>query len=93
MAYTTADLKALRKEAEILEKSHGGYAGKSLIEKIRDDLDTVVDELQYGITELESGLEYKQGLADGIAHALGVLTSSSMESEFDESSGRVSNLD
>lgn len=50
---------------------HSGYAGKSLIEKIRDDLDQLYDEDD----------EYSKGLKDGIIHALSILRSTSPEEE------------
>ena len=94
MAITAKDLSALRKEAKILEQSHGGYTGKSLIEKVRGDLDVTVEELQNDVEkvfngDVDSGIEYKQGLADGIAHALGIFRSSSMDCEISESIDRI----
>lgn len=64
-----------------LRNSHGGYAGKSLIEKIRDDLAETIGERE-AMNKLDVGengdvaqaeAEYLDGLIDGMCHALGIL--------------------
>lgn len=64
-----------------LRNSHGGYAGKSLIEKIRDDLAETIGERE-NMNNLEVGengdvaqaeAEYLDGLIDGMCHALSIL--------------------
>lgn len=64
----------------------GGYAGKSLIEIIRDDLDKAYKDYKEYKDYVES--DYDEGLVDGIAHALGILRSSSREHELDEAQKR-----
>ena len=69
--------------------SHGGYAGKSLIEKIRDDLRETIGERE-GMNNLDVGesgccasseAQYLDGLIDGICHALGILRGNDGETE------------
>lgn len=63
------------------QMGHGGFAGKSLIEKIRDDLDESFDQLQNLSGEELVEHDYHDGLTDGIAHALGILRQTSGEEE------------
>ena len=80
-----------------LEDSHGGYHGKSLQEQIRDDLDTAYsdfqkcDESDYENRDAISQFDFQKGLAEGIAHALGVLRSTSADVEWDAAAERYAN--
>jgi len=60
--------------------SHGGYAGKSLIEKIRDDIRETIGEYESLVTGDEN-VEYLDGLLDGMCHALAVLRGNDGETE------------
>lgn len=73
-----------------LKSSHGGYAGKSLIEKIRDDLRESIGEYE-SLLSNDGEVEYLDGLIDGISHALGVLRGNDgqAEREWAESEWRV----
>lgn len=72
-----------------LRNSHGGYAGKSLIEKIRDDLRETIDEYEkYRDPKKPIDQEwdevqenYLTGLIDGMCHALGILRGNDGETE------------
>ena len=71
-----------------LRNSHGGYAGKSLIEMIRDDLAETIGDYEEKKAQLtgEAGdgweeAEYLDGLIDGICHALGILRQNDGETE------------
>jgi hypothetical protein len=59
-------------------RTHGGYAGKSLIEMIRDDLrTTIADFEEEKLSKIANDdpyeNDYLDGLIDGICHALGIL--------------------
>lgn len=75
------------RQQKLLSESHGGYAGKSLIEKIRDDLREIIGDFQgWGITnkgeaELLMSKEYLDGLIDGVSHALGILRQNEGQTE------------
>lgn len=90
------ELALFKKMNKIAEESHGGYAGKSLVEKLKDDLDEALknwmtygrpDEETYDSTELAR----LDGICDGIAHALGVLCSSSADVEYNDALNRYQN--
>lgn len=72
-----------------LADTHGGFHGKSLQQQIIQDLDQAVTDLA-GMT-LGDGIAYQEGLVDGIAHALGVLRNTSMETEIEASKERLEN--
>ncbi|AKU45392.1 hypothetical protein MADRUGA_103 [Mycobacterium phage Madruga] len=61
----------------VLNNSHGGYAGKSLIQKIRDDLRETIGEREEkrirNSDQSDTESEYLDGLIDGMCHALGIL--------------------
>ena len=90
MSEQAMELSLLRKMNKITEESHGGYAGKSLVEKIRDDLDLAYQDFMEVPEDHEHSQEWAlaQGLAEGIAHALGVLRSTSADSEWEEAENR-----
>lgn len=68
-----------------LKSSHGGYAGKSLIEKIRDDLHETIgdreEKRKRNGDQSDTESEYLDGLIDGICHALGILRGNDGETE------------
>ena len=72
-----------------LEDSHGGYHGKSLQEQIRDDLDQAYSNWKTNENPSES--EFHVGFAEGIAHALGVLRSTSADTEWEAAEERYAN--
>lgn len=63
-----------------LLRATGGFAGKSLIDYIREDLGDVIGEYEALLSNSES-VEYLDGLIDGICHALGTLRQNSGEDE------------
>ena len=73
-----------------LKNSHGGYAGKSLIEKIRDDLRETIGEYE-SLLSNDENVEYLDGLLDGMCHALAILRGNdgATEREWAESEWRV----
>lgn len=73
-----------------LKNSHGGYAGKSLIEKIRDDLRETIGEYE-SLLSNDENVEYLDGLLDGMCHALAILRGNDGATERDwaESEWRV----
>lgn len=94
-----------------LSSSHGGFAGKSIIEKIRDDLDEAYSiwkerlsiDSQMHAKNPELDRQFTSGdlhcqqcfdalgdqyMAEGIAHALGLLRSSSADYEWEEAQKR-----
>lgn len=79
-----------------LEDSHGGYHGKSLQEKIRDDLDEAYKnhmdlfDSSVGNDRLEE-IWRSESFAEGIAHALGVLRSTSADTEWEAAEERYAN--
>ena len=95
MSEASKELALLKKMNKIAEESHGGYAGKSLVEKIRDDLDQAfINWMTYG----REGEDYDpaevarlDGIVEGIAHALGVLCSSSCDVEYEAAVNRYQN--
>lgn len=65
------------------KSTHGGYAGKSLIETIREDLDTVYS--QYKASELPDDSSILIGLekfSEGMCQALGTLRGTSCDEEW-----------
>lgn len=72
-----------------LADTHGGFHGKSLQQQIIQDLDQAAADLA-GMS-LGDGIAYQEGLVDGIAHALGVLRSTGMETEIEASKERREN--
>ena len=96
MSEAAKELALLKKMNKIAEESHGGCAGKSLVEKLKDDLDEALknwmtygrpDEETYDSTELAR----LDGIVEGIAHALGVLRSSSCDVEYEAAVNRYQN--
>lgn len=79
-----------------LENSHGGFAGKSLINVIQDSLDNgMVDFEHTKIKHAEckvgnSQLDQLQGYVAGMAKALGILRGTSVKTEIEESRERLS---
>lgn len=69
-----------------LEDSHGGYHGKSLQEQIRDDLDSAYAEYREDAQRTD-----REFFAEGIAHALGVLRSTSADVEWEAAAERYVN--
>lgn len=72
-----------------MSDTHGGFHGKSLQQQIIQDLDQAAADLA-GMS-LGDGIAYQEGLVDGIAHALGVLRSTGMETEIEASKERLEN--
>lgn len=62
-----------------LANSHGGFAGKSLADKMRDDLDEAYQEWK----DDEGTKDYWTGFCEGICQALGVLRGSSCDAEWE----------
>ena len=66
------------------DNSHGGFAGKSLIEKIRDDLDETFAEFKK--KELlgcaDCGQLYEETFAEGMCQALSVLRGTTCDEEW-----------
>ena len=67
------------KQKKMLANSHGGFAGKSLLEKSRDDLDEAYRFFQS--EEFDEDPAYQEGLIDGIAHSMGITRGTSMDEE------------
>ena len=95
MSEAAKELALLKKMNKIAEESHGGYAGKSLVEKIRDDLDqAIINWMSYGRDGEDfdpNELNKLDGMVEGIAHALGVLCSSSCDVEYEAAINRYQN--
>ena len=73
-----------------LENSHGGFAGKSLINMIQDSLDKgMVDWNEAKEVSYDDELKL-QGYVAGMAKALGILRGTSVKTEIDESRQRLS---
>ena len=72
------------KEKRNAQSSHGGFAGKSLIDKIRDDLDEVFKE--YKEKELLACADCNQlseeSFAEGMCQALSILRGTSCDEEW-----------
>lgn len=62
-----------------LANAHGGYEGKSLIEKIRDDLDEKFSERDQDIDD---------SFCEGMCHALGILRSTDADVEWENAKNR-----
>lgn len=68
-----------------LESSHPGPQGKTLVEKIQDELDAAVQHFN------EKGQQTEDAwFAEGVAHALGILRSTSSDTELDLCHARLS---
>lgn len=67
---------------------HSVPRGKSLVEKIRNDLDTVFADPDKEFNGKEFADVADDMFAEGIAHALGVLRSTSADEEWDEAVNR-----
>lgn len=67
-----------------LKTTHSGFAGKSLVEKIRDDLDEVFNDpdSQYDSDRDEFADIADDKFAEGLAHALGVLRGTDADTEW-----------
>ena len=74
-----------------LEDSHGGYHGKSLQEKIRDDLDEAYKMHRHEEDTFGQDTDHNDRFAEGIAHALGVLRSTSADTEWEAAQERYAN--
>jgi hypothetical protein len=73
-------------------KARGGFAGQSLVEKIRDKLDDAIISLREGERlgfqgNLNADRAY--GRVEGVAAALGILRSTSTTSEIEEAKERL----
>lgn len=73
---------------EIPKMGHAVAPGQSIVEKIRDDLDAVYKE--YKDQEKSGGADvfFNMHIAEGIAHALGILRGSSADHEWEEAEQR-----
>lgn len=69
-----------------LENSHGGFAGKSLVNRIQDSLDKGMCDFREA-----SGTEALklQGYVAGMAKALGIIRGTSVQTEINESRARM----
>lgn len=69
-----------------VKNSHGGYEGKSLIEKIEIDLYAAYDEFKKNelLSCVDCGQSREEAFAEGIAHALGILRGSSCDYEWEQ---------
>lgn len=76
-----------------LKNSHGGYAGRSLIERIQAQLDKQNARLRAMnaavIPPSEIDLAILQGRTEGMAATLAILRSSSLQFELEQSKGRL----
>ena len=81
------------KMIQSLDESHGGFAGKSLVEQIREDLDTVFSDpdREFNLERHEFSDIADDKFAEGIAHALGVLRGTSADEEWRLAEERYSN--
>lgn len=71
--------------------SHGGFEGKSLIEKIRDKLDKARDtwkEFEAEDDEQDASRNRSHGRCEGLAAALGILRGTSTKHEMEECESR-----
>lgn len=81
-----------------LENSHGGLAGRSLVNIIQDSLDKGIvdwDEAKAEITDSDDGDTWTkhdrlQGYVAGMAKSLGIIRGTSVKTEINESRQRIS---
>ena len=77
------------KEKRNAQSSHGGFAGKSLIDKIRDDLDEVFKDGKEHQCDTSAAciaktcLAYDNPFAEGMCQALGILRGTSCDEEWE----------
>ncbi|ACI12506.1 hypothetical protein PBI_DAMIEN_88 [Mycobacterium phage Damien] len=74
-----------------LEDTHGGYHGKSLQDKIRDDLDEAYKMHRNEEEAFGQDTERNDRFAEGIAHALGVLRGTDADVEWEAAQERYDN--
>lgn len=74
-------------------KTHGGYAGRSLIERIQEQMDkrrkTLEDIIVSGGSTDSEGYIINKGRYEGMAAALAILRSSSLKEEVAQSNSRL----
>lgn len=69
------------------EDTHGGYGGKTLIQKIRDRADAAYDGwMDPNVDQNETDL--RQGRIEGLCEALGILCSTKEELQWDSTEAR-----
>ena len=71
-----------------LSNSHGGFAGKSLTEKIRDEVDRLYDKWQDEKLDTEWAEGFAQGRIDGLIAALAIITNTKEELHWDSAEAR-----
>lgn len=69
-------------QKKMLANSHGGYAGKSLIEMIRDDLDESYKAFRENEESCDSDPVALENFAEGMCQALGIMRSTSCDEEW-----------
>lgn len=74
-------------QKKMVANSHGGFAGKSLIEKIRDDLDEMFIEYKDAVKENELGgnglaVCQKESFVEGMCQAMGIMRSTTCDEEW-----------
>lgn len=70
------------KEKRNAQSSHGGFAGKSLIDKIRDDLDEVFKNFRENQETLDEDPVALENFAEGMCQALSILRGTSCDEEW-----------
>ena len=69
-----------------LAETHGGFAGKSIIERLRDRIDVYYDEWM-GEPD-EDAATIIQGRIEGVCEAVGMLTNTTMDLQFNSAEAR-----
>mgnify|MGYP001364830749 CR=1 FL=1 len=85
------------KEQKLLRDTHGGYGGRTLINRIESLMDKQAKRLRAKTLPMPddlSAIDYgiTQGRIDGLAAALAILRSSSVKEETSRSNDRIERL-
>ena len=68
-----------------MASTHGGFAGKSLSQKVCDDLDLAIEQWKTsGEVQGSPEEQFDDGFANGIAHALGILWGTSAQHQHED---------
>jgi hypothetical protein len=70
-----------------LKDSHGGFAGKSIIEKIQDKVDEALDKWIMMDDDAENKIPLN-GRIQGMCYCLGLMKNTDRQTEFGEAMGR-----
>ena len=70
------------------EDTHGGLAGKSLAQKMRDRTDELYKDWAEDETNEHSDISFKQGLVEGACEMLAILTSTKVDLQWDSTEAR-----